>query len=119
QKKPTHYKPGVVAFGSSISVILMASTETISGTAFLMACSKPALKVMILIEQLAQAPSNLSFTTLSAVISSTLTLPPSVSKYGRIVSNACSTLSRKFISFVSLLICKYNQFYALNKIRQY
>ncbi|MNY48668.1 hypothetical protein D3C86_1840190 [compost metagenome] len=76
-----------------MSVILIASTAVISGTAFLIACSRPALKVIILIEHEAHAPNNFKRTTLSAVISSTLTSPPSVSKYGLIVSNACSTLS--------------------------
>src|SRR5690606_40953382 len=59
-------------------------------SALFMACSKPALNVMILMAHEAQDPKSFNLTTLSAVISSIRTLPPSVSKYGRIESKACS-----------------------------
>src|SRR6185312_7559686 len=72
----------------------------ISGTAFLMASSIPAFSVIRLMGHAPHAPSSLSLTILSGVISSTETFPPSVSKYGRIVSKAASTCSNKLISLI-------------------
>src|SRR5690606_9883241 len=92
----------------------MASTAVTSGTAFLIACSRPALNVIILIAHEAQDPKSFNRTTLSAVISSMLTFPPSVSRYGRIESKACSTLSCIFITYYDYQRCKVTEIFLKN-----
>src|SRR5699024_9922412 len=57
--------------------ILIASTADISGTAFFIACSKLALKVIILISQYAYAHNKHNLTILLEVMSLILTSPPS------------------------------------------
>src|SRR3546814_20352065 len=58
-------RSGNTALGSSISVILTASTAVISGTARMMVSSMPAFRVMMIIGQDPQEPSSISFRTLS------------------------------------------------------